>query len=65
MKPLWYGRNDGYNDTTHAEAVEFCKSIDGQQLCVAEAYCPDGYPAVGASNPKPLFLRMKAFEGEQ
>ena len=76
MNPLWYGRADGYNGTTHAEAVDFCNSIGGddgdnggdnnhRQLCLAEAYCPNGSPAVGANHPKPLFLQMKAFEGEQ
>ncbi|KAL7554846.1 hypothetical protein ACHAWF_018385 [Thalassiosira exigua] len=65
MNPLWYGRQDGYQGKSHKEAVDFCESIEGRQLCMAEAYCPNGSPATGKINPKPLYLRMDAFLGEQ
>ncbi|KAL7537417.1 hypothetical protein ACHAXR_007803 [Thalassiosira sp. AJA248-18] len=65
MNPLWYGRKDGYQGTTHQEADDFCKSVGDRHLCLAEAYCPNGSPSLGQVNPQPLFLRMEAFSGEQ
>ena len=62
LHPIWYGRDDGYQGTTHDDAKQFCKSIGGMELCPLEAYCPNGAYVEGEP---PLFLRMDAFEGEQ
>ena len=63
MNPLWYGRKDGYLGTTHQHAVEFCKSVQGRQLCLPEAYCPNGEG--NEAGDQPLFLRMDLFPREQ
>lgn len=65
MSPQWYGRNEGYTGSTHQEAEAFCKSIDGRELCLPEAYCPNEYAAEGTRSAMPLYLRMKPFSGEQ
>jgi len=65
MRPLWFGRKDGYVGSSHQEAADFCKSINGRQLCLGEAYCPNGSPSEGELNPQPLFLKMNAFPREQ
>lgn len=64
FKPSWFGRKDGYNGTSHKESVEFCRSMNGMQLCLAEAICPNG-GFVPEINPKPLFLEMDPFPREQ
>lgn len=65
MRPLWYGRKDGYVGSSHQEATDFCESMGGRQLCQPEAYCPNGSPADGELNPLPLFLKRSAFPSEQ
>jgi len=67
MHPQWFSRKDGYRGTTHQEAVEFCNGIGvgGMQLCLPEAYCPNGSPYDGEDNPQPLFLRRNVFHDEQ
>lgn len=42
LSPLWLGANEGWNGGTHDDALAFCKSIRGQQLCPYSAYCPHG-----------------------
>jgi len=43
--PIWFGRESGWNGSTHAEAMEFCKSRDDTSLvfvpCPYDVYCPD------------------------
>ena len=43
--PIWFDRESGWNGSTYAEAVEFCKSPDGSSSltfvpCPYEIYCP-------------------------
>eukprot|EP00986_Skeletonema_menzelii_P008736 scaffold3792_cov160-Skeletonema_menzelii.AAC.13 len=44
--PIWFSRETGWNGSTHAEAVEFCKSRDDTSLvfatCPYDVYCPGG-----------------------
>ena len=63
MNPQWYGRKDGYLGTTHQHAAEFCNSVQGRQLCLPEAYCPNGEGT--EAGDQPLFLRMDLFPREQ
>ena len=41
-KPLWLSSNEGWNGGSHDDAVEFCSSIRGKQLCPYSAMCPHG-----------------------
>ena len=42
--PIWFDRESGWNGSTHAEAMEFCKSVDDSSLvfvpCPHNVYCP-------------------------
>ena len=60
LRPLWFGRSDGYRGSTHEEAELFCSTIAAMQICPIEAYCPNG-PTLD----KPLYLQRAAFKGEQ
>ncbi len=62
LHPIWFGREQGYQGTTHSDAVEFCSNVAGLQLCPIEAYCPNGK---GHSEGKPLFLNRAPLDGEQ
>lgn len=42
LKPLWLGAAEGWNGGSHDDAVEYCKTIRGKQLCPYSAYCPYG-----------------------
>jgi len=62
LHPIWFGREQGYQGTTHSDAVEFCSNVAGLQLCPIEAYCPNGK---GHFEGSPLFLNRAPFDGEQ
>ncbi|KAL7462817.1 hypothetical protein ACHAXS_003191 [Conticribra weissflogii] len=42
MKPYWIGPKEGWTGGSHDDAMEFCKTIRGKQLCPYGAYCPYG-----------------------
>lgn len=42
LKPLWLGEDEGWTGGSHDDAVAFCKTIRGKQLCPYSAYCPHG-----------------------
>ena len=42
FKPLWLSSNEGWNGGSHDDAVQFCSSIRGKQLCPYSAMCPHG-----------------------
>mmetsp|Transcript_8066 Transcript_8066/g.18420 ORF Transcript_8066/g.18420 Transcript_8066/m.18420 type:complete len:473 (+) Transcript_8066:342-1760(+) len=42
FKPMWLGSYEGWNGGSHDDAVEFCRSIRGKQLCPYAAMCPYG-----------------------
>ncbi len=42
FKPLWLGSVEGWNGGSHDDAVEFCRSIRGKQLCPYSIMCPNG-----------------------
>lgn len=61
LKPVWYGRKQGYRGTTHDDAADFCKNVGDMHLCPIEAYCPDGLE----DEESPLYLNRGMFSGEQ
>jgi len=38
----WFDREDGWDGTTYAQAVEFCGSKENMVICPSAAICPDG-----------------------
>jgi hypothetical protein len=42
LKPIWVGEDEGWKGGSHQDAMEFCKTIRGKQLCPYSAYCPHG-----------------------
>lgn len=42
LKPLWLGASEGWTGGSHQDAMDFCKTIRGKQLCPYSAYCPHG-----------------------
>jgi len=42
FKPLWLSSNEGWNGGSHDDAVQFCSTIRGKQLCPYSAMCPHG-----------------------
>jgi len=42
FKPFWLSSNDGWNGGSYDDAVEFCSSIRGKQLCPYSVMCPHG-----------------------
>ena len=42
LKPLWLGEDEGWTGGSHDDAMAFCKTIRGKQLCPYSAYCPHG-----------------------
>jgi len=42
FKPLWLSSREGWNGGSHTDAVQFCNSIRGKQLCPYSAMCPHG-----------------------
>lgn len=36
--PVWFSRKHGYRGTTHANAVDFCKSIADMVVCPQDTY---------------------------
>lgn len=42
LKPLWLGEGEGWTGGSHEDAMAFCKTIRGKQLCPYSAYCPHG-----------------------
>lgn len=57
-KPLEFDRSMGWKGRTYIEALEFCGSLDGYEICPYNAICPIGVD----SEP---FTGYKATEGEQ
>jgi len=49
LKPAWYGMNDGWDGSSHDDAVDFCESLGNKELCPYAAYCPHGpgQPVIG------------------
>ncbi len=42
FKPFWLSSIDGWNGGSYDDAVEFCSSIRGKQLCPYSVMCPHG-----------------------
>lgn len=42
FKPFWLSSKDGWNGGSYDDAVEFCSSIRGKQLCPYSVMCPHG-----------------------
>lgn len=49
VKPVWFDQSDGWNGGSYEEAVAFCSSKGGSELCKYNAYCPygPGKPVMG------------------
>ena len=42
LKPLWLGEAEGWTGGSHQDAMDFCTTVRGKQLCPYAAYCPLG-----------------------
>ena len=42
FKPLWLSSKEGWNGGSYADAVAFCNSVRGKQLCPYSVICPNG-----------------------
>jgi hypothetical protein len=42
FKPLWLGSGEGWNGGSREDAVEFCRSIRGKEICPYSVMCPNG-----------------------
>jgi hypothetical protein len=42
FKPLWFSTQDGWNGGSHADAIEFCRSVRNRNLCPYAVICPNG-----------------------
>ncbi|KAL3792708.1 hypothetical protein ACHAW5_005813 [Stephanodiscus triporus] len=42
FKPLWFGSGEGWNGGSPEDAVEFCRSIRGKEICPYSVMCPNG-----------------------
>jgi len=62
FKPLWLSSKEGWNGGSYADAVAFCNSVRGKQLCPYSVICPNGpgHAVMGGRNA----LEFKV-EGEQ
>lgn len=49
LRPIWFDAIDGWDGGTWNDAVQFCDTHGGRQLCPYSAYCPygDGSPVMG------------------
>eukprot|EP00578_Thalassiosira_sp_NH16_P004973 CAMPEP_0181140928 /NCGR_PEP_ID=MMETSP1071-20121207/35558_1 /TAXON_ID=35127 /ORGANISM="Thalassiosira sp., Strain NH16" /LENGTH=436 /DNA_ID=CAMNT_0023227897 /DNA_START=182 /DNA_END=1492 /DNA_ORIENTATION=- len=62
FKPLWLGSREGWNGGSHAEAMKFCNSIRGKELCPYSAMCPYGPGKNVMAGRKPVDFSV---QGEQ
>ena len=49
LKPVWLSREQGWTGESHDDAIDFCESLGGKELCPYAAYCPHGpgQPVIG------------------